>query len=312
MYKHFGKKTVNLIIVLFLMSILAFFAIRIMPGDPITLMYGSQDVSPTVINNVKALYHLDQPLHKQYILYITDLLHFDFGNSYFYVGKPVSAIIARGFGNTLKLALVAFPLAALGGICLGCLAAYQNGRFFDKLLNIIAAFVTAIPDVPLAIFLVLIFAVKLKLFPIAGWGELKFLFLPAICIALWPALSLAKMVRALVIEEMIKPYTFMCRARGMGCGWIITREILANILIPVTTSLGMMFGRMLEGAFIAELVFNIPGLGRIAVDSIFRRDYPVVMGIILLTTFIYTSINFLIDILHYFLDPKLKEKDKFA
>jgi len=121
---------------------------------------------------------------------------------------------------------------------------------------------------------------------------------------------LSKIVRALVIEELKKQYVYLCRARGMGYLRIIVIEILPNLLIPVTTNLGMMFGRMLEGAFIAELVFNIPGLGRVAVDSIFRRDYPVVMGVILLSTFIYTSINLIIDILHCVLDPRLRGRNE--
>lgn len=310
MVKNIGKKAINLVIVMFFMSLLAFLSIRIMPGNPIALMFGEKDVSPEVMVNIKKLYNLDKPLLQQYVLYIKDLLKFDFGYSYFFVGKSVNVLIYKSFRNTLKLAMVAFPASAISGIVLGCLAAYNNGRFFDKLLNFITAILTAIPDVPLAIFLVFIFAVKLRVFPTAGWGEPKYLFLPAIFISLWPSLSLAKMVRALVIEELEKPYVYMCRARGMSYLRIIISEVMPNTLIPVTTSLGMMFGRMLEGAFIAELVFNIPGLGRVAVDSIFRRDYPVIMGIILLSTFIYTSINFIIDILHYVLDPRLRGRNE--
>ncbi len=310
MIKHIGKKTFNLIIVMLMMSLLAFFAIRIMPGDPIALMFGEKDVSSEVMENIKRIYHLDKPLYQQYFMYLKDLTKLDLGYSYFYVGKSVNDLISRSFSNTFQLALVAFPVSAVLGMLLGCLAAYYDGKFFDKLLNFIAAIFTAIPDVPMAIFLVFIFSVKLKLFPIAGWGQPKYFFLPAMFISLWPSISLAKMVRALVKEEMGKLYVYMCRARGMSYGRIISFEIIPNILIPVTTSLGMIFGRMLEGAFIAELVFNIPGFGRVAVDAIFRRDYPVIMGIILLTTFIYTSINFIIDIIHYFLDPRLRGRAK--
>ncbi|WP_313756157.1 ABC transporter permease [Tissierella sp.] len=310
MARNIGKKAINLIIVMFLMSLLAFLAIRVMPGDPIALMFGEKDVSPKVMENIKKIYNLDKPLLEQYILYIKDLLKFDFGYSYFFVGKSVNDLIYKAFRNTFKLAILAFPVSAILGIVLGCLAAYKNGKFFDKLLNFITAILTAIPDVPLAIFLAFIFAMKLKIFPIAGWGQPKHLFLPAIFISLWPSLSLAKMVRALVIEELGKPYVYMCRARGMGYMRIIVLEVMPNTLIPVTTSLGMMFGRMLEGTFIAELVFNIPGLGRVAVDSIFKRDYPVIMGIILLSTFTYTSINFVMDILHYVLDPRLRGRNE--
>lgn len=309
MIRNIGKKALNLIIVLFIMSIVAFFAIRVMPGDPIDLMFGERDVSIELMQNIKSMYNLDKPIIQQYLIFFKDLLRLDLGYSYFYVGKHVNELISRSFMNTFKLTLVAFPVSVVLGIGLGCLTGYKRGKVLDKVVNFFTGLMTAIPDVPLAIFLVFIFSIKLKMFPIAGWGKPKYFILPAIFISIWPSLSLAKMVRSLIIEEMSKPYVYMCRTRGLSDARIILKEIMPNILIPVTTSMGIMFGRMLEGAFIAEQVFNIPGLGRTAVDAIFRRDYPVIMAIILLTTFIYTSINFIIDISHYILDPRLRGKN---
>lgn len=296
-------------LVLALMSALAFMAVRFMPGDPIASMYGNKDVSDEVILKVRAQYNLDKPVLEQYYIYMRDLLHGDMGLSYFYIGKPVTAVIGSGFKNTLSLVILAFPLVVLASIFLGCLSAYRKGRPTDKIINGVTVFITAMPDVPLATFLVLLLAVKLKIFPIAGWGSFKYMLLPAFFIALWPTLSLAKMIRSLIIEESKKPYVYMARTRGLSNRAVITGEILPNIMLPVTTSLGMIFGHMLEGALIAELVFNIPGLGRLATDAIFRRDYPVIMGIILLATLIYTAINYTVDILHLFLDPRIRQSD---
>lgn len=303
------QKTVQLLLVFLLMSVLAFTATRVMPGDPIELMYGNKDVSADVIAKARSLYHLDKPLGEQYYIYINDLLHGDLGFSYFYVGKPVAAVIARGFKNTVLIALLAFPLAAVLGLLLGCLAAYYQGRPPDNIINAVTAFFTAIPDVPLAIFLVFILGVKLQLLPIAGWGGARYLVLPILFIILWPALSLAKLVRALILEEAVKPYVYMARARGLSRWAVIRREILPNTMLMISTSLGIILGHMLEGTLIAELVFNIPGFGRIAVESIFRRDYPVIMGIIFLVTLIYTTINYVVDILHLYLDPRVRESD---
>lgn len=301
------KKTLKLFFILFAMSLLAFFCIHVMPGDPIAMMYGDRHVSAQVMNSTRHLYHLDQPLWKQYALYIGGLLRGDFGYSYFYIGKSVKEIIASRFLNTLDLAAAAFPVSAAAGFVLGILSARYRGGIFDRVMNLIISFFTALPDIPLALFLVLVFAVKLQWFPIAGWEGARYMALPIFFVALWPALNLSKFIRSLLCDEVNKPYVFMCRTRGMGESQILFSECLPNLLIPVSTKLSMMLAHMLNGALIAEIVFNIPGLGRIAVDAITRRDYPVIMAVVLLSTLIYTSINYAIELLQIYADPKLKE-----
>lgn len=289
------------------MSVLVFLCIRVMPGDPIDILCGDKAVSDATIENIKSMYHLDKPIWKQYLIYISGLLHGDFGYSYFSVGTPVTEIILQRFSVTFKLAIAAFPCAAIVGIGLGILAAMKEGKLADKMVTVGAAFFTAVPDVPLATFMVFLFAVKMKVFPIAGWGTVEQMILPVIFITIWPALNLAKIVHSLLADEWRKGYTFVCRARGMRKTDILFKECFPNIFAVVATQLGMMFGKMLEGALIAELVFNIPGLGRCSVDAIFRRDYPVIMSVVLLSTFIYTVINYAMEILQICADPRVRE-----
>jgi peptide/nickel transport system permease protein len=306
------KKTLKLLLILFAMSILAFFCIHVMPGDPIAMMYGDRHVSAQVMNSTRHLYHLDLPVWKQYLLYLRGLLHGSFGYSYFYIGKSVNKMIAARFSNTLKLAAAAFPVSAFSGLGLGILSARYRGRMFDRVMNLIISFFTALPDIPLALFLVLVFAVKLQWFPIAGWNGPRYMVLPVCFVALWPALNLSKFVRSLLCDEIEKPYVFMCRTRGMGENRILFAECLPNLLVPVSTKLSMMFAHMLNGALIAEIVFNIPGLGRIAVDAITRRDYPVIMAVVLLSTLIYTAVNYAIELVQIYADPRRKEGSAVA
>lgn len=307
MRKLIIHKTFRLCLVLFVMSILVFLGIRLMPGDPIDIICGDKTVSDMTMNNIRSMYHLDEPLWKQYLLYVKGLLHGELGYSYFSVGTPVTEVISRRFGVTFRLAIAAFPCAAIAGVLLGILAAMREGKTADRVIMVSAAFFTAVPDVPLAAFLVYVFAVKLKLLPIAGWGSAKQMILPVTFITIWPALSLAKTVRSLLVDEWRKSYAFVCRTRGMRKSEILIRECFPNIFAAVATQLGMMFGKMLEGALIAELVFNIPGLGRCSVDAIFRRDYPVIMAVVLLSTFIYTVINYAMEILQLCIDPRVRE-----
>lgn len=306
------KKTLKLFFILLAMSLLVFFCIRVMPGDPIAAMYGDKSVSAQVMNSTRHLYHLDKPLWEQYLIYVRNFLHGDFGYSYFYIGEPVKTIIASRFINTLKLTATSFPISAVLGLTLGLFSAYYRGRAFDRIMNILVSFFTALPDIPLALFLVLLFAVKLRWFPIAGWEGPRYMVLPVLFISLWPALNLSKFIRSLLCDEIEKPYVFMCRTRGMGKIRILLTECLPNLLIPVSTKLSMMLAHMLNGALIAELIFNIPGLGRTAVEAITRRDYPVIMAVVLLSTLIYTSINYIMEIVQIYADPRLREDTAIA
>lgn len=310
MLRTLRQRTFRLLLTMLLMSVTVFFCIRIMPGDPIRLIYGDKEVSEAVVQRTRERYDLDKPLVEQYLLYMADFLRGDLGYSYFYSGKSVVSIIGRGFSVTLTLTLLAFPLSALAGLALGLVAAAFRRRWPDRVINGLAVFLTAIPSVPMATFLVLIFSVRLRLFPISGWGTVSQAILPAVFVALFPAMNLSKMVRSLAVEELEKPYVFLCRARGMSRARILLRECLPNVMVPVTTKLGMMFGSMLEGALIAELVFNIPGLARKSLDAINRRDYPVILAVVLLSALIYTLLNYAMELLQSWLDPRIREGER--
>lgn len=307
MKKLIVKKIIRLTLVMLVMSLAVFICIRVMPGDPIDTLYGDKNLSQETKTHIMKIYHLDQPVWKQYLIYMVGVFRGDLGYSYYSVGTPVSEMIARGFGITFQLAIAALPCVAIAGILLGILAAVYENRKPDKLITWMAAFLTAIPSVPLAVFLVYIFAVKLKLLPIAGWGRADQMVLPVLFIVIWPAFNLAKNVRSLLVDEWQKNYVFLCRARGMGKFRIMLCECFPNVFPVVATQIGMMFGSLLEGALITELIFNIPGLGRCSIDAIFRRDYPVIMAVVLLSTLIYTLLNYLMEILQICLDPRIRE-----
>lgn len=292
-----------------LMSILVFFCIRIMPGDPASAMLGEKAASKDAMDKIRSMYGLNKPIAEQYFEYIKGILHGDFGKSYYYIGKPVMSVISRGFRATLTLTMAAFPIAAILGLLLGVLLARFCGSIFDRIMTAVIVFFTALPDITFGTFLVLIFAVKLKWFPIAGWYGPRYLILPVIYVSFWPALFIGKTSKSLLIDEIKKPYFFMCQTRGMKTADIIIRECLPNIIVPVSTHLSMMFGHMLEGAIIAELLFNMPGLASCSVEAINRRDYPVIMTIVLLTTFIYTAINYTMEILQIYMDPRVKNDE---
>lgn len=299
----------RLFLVMFLMSILVFYCIRIMPGDPASAMLGEKAFSKDAMEKIRAMYGLNKPITQQYLEYIRGILHGDFGKSYYYIGKPVMSVISRGFQATLTLTMATFPVVAILGLLLGVLQTRFYRSIFDQMMTAIIAFFTALPDITFGTFLVLLFAVKLKWFPIAGWYGPRYLVLPVIFVSFWPVLFIGKTSKSLLIDEMKKPYFFMCQTRGMKVTDIIIRECLPNVIVPISTHLSMMFGHMLEGAIIAELLFNLPGLASCSVEAINRRDYPVIMTIVLLTTFIYTLINYTMEILQIYMDPRIKNDE---
>lgn len=309
MKKKIAIQIGRLILVMFIMSVLVFYCIRIMPGDPASAMLGEKASSRDAMDKIRSMYGLDKPIITQYLLYVKGILHGDFGKSYYYIGKPVTDVISRGFKATLTLTMAVFPIAAILGLLLGVLLTRFRGSLFDRIMSAIIVFFTALPDVTFGTFLVLIFAVKLKWFPIAGWYGPHYLILPVIFVSFWPILFLGKTSKSMLLDEMTKPYVFMCRTRGMRTTEIIVRECLPNVVVPVATHLSMMFGHMLEGAIIAELLFNIPGLASCSVEAINRRDYPVIMTIVLLTAFIYTAINYTMEILQIYMDPRVKNDE---
>lgn len=296
---------------LLVMSWAAFLAVRLIPGNPIIAMLGDSRASQQTIDNLISLHGLDLPLVKQFWNYFSGLLQGNLGISYFQVGKPVWEIISSSFFVTLKLTLMAFPVAVTVGITMGLAAAYYKDSWLDRLVSLFIVVATSIPQIAIGSFLYILFGLKLKWLPVAGWGRPAEAVLPVVLIALWPAASLAKLSRACILEEFTKQYITTAKAKGLSDFKVFFKHAFVNTLIPISTNVGLIFAFLLEGSFITEFLFNIPGLGRVVIDSIYRRDYPVIMASILLATFIYGLVNLVVDFGYWFFDPKLRSGEKY-
>lgn len=307
MIKYFTRRLFNLVVILWIMSLAAFLAVRFIPGDPVMAMLGDRRITRDIMDSIRHQYGLDLPVWKQYINYMWGILHWNFGLSYFEIGEPVTEIISSAFKVTLTLSLLAFPIIVVIGISLGIAAAFYKDSAVDTVVSFFSVLATAVPNITIGITLVYIFALKLHLFPVAGWGEAKDVVLPVILISTFPLASLARQTRACIIEELSKDYIITAKSKGVSRKNILFRHAFPNTLLPLTTSTGLIFGRLLEGSFITEILFNIPGLGRISVESISRRDYPVVVAVILLATLIYGLLNILVDISYYIFNPVMSK-----
>lgn len=306
MIKYFARRILNLAIILWIMSLAAFIAVRLIPGDPIMTMLGDRRITKDIIVNIRHQYGLDLPIWRQYLSYIRGLFHGDLGLSYFQIGVPVTEIISSAFKVTLTISLLAFPVIVVLGIPMGMAAAYYKDSAVDTVVSFFSVLATAIPNIAIGAILIYVFALKLHLFPVAGWGGTREIVLPIILVCIYPTASLARQTRACIIEELGKEYIITARAKGLSKKYILFRHAFPNTLLPLSTSVGLIFGRLLEGSFITEILFNIPGLGRISVASISTRDYPVVVAVILLATLIYGLLNILVDIGYYIFNPKIR------
>jgi ABC-type dipeptide/oligopeptide/nickel transport system permease component len=280
--------------------------VRLVPGDPVTMMLGDRSGDAALAAQLRAEYGLDQPLFAQLVAYVGGVLDGSFGLSYRYVGASVIEVIRGGLAITPVLALLALFIAMPIGVSLGVLAAVKAGSWVDTIVILVLVAGISIPNFALAAVLVYVVSVKLALLPVAGWGSLNQLVLPTIVLVIPPMAIIARLTRTYMLEVLERDYIRTARAKGVRERLVVYRHALGNTLVPLLTSIGIIFGGLLSGAFIVETVFNIPGLGRIAIDSILSRDYPVTMAIVLLFTAFYSIINLAVDLLYGVVDPRIR------
>jgi oligopeptide transport system permease protein len=272
------------------------------PGGPFT---AEKKLAPEVLKNINARYHLDDPLWKQYTDYMGNILKFDFGPSFKYQDRTVNKIIADGFPVSLELGSLAVLLAVVLGIPAGIIAALRHNKFLDYLVMSSSTLGISIPSFILASLLIYFFAFKIKLFPAAMWNGFSYMILPSISLAALPMAVVAKLTRSSMLEVLSQDFIRTARAKGMGQGLLIYRHALKNSLIPVVTYIGPMAAGVLTGSFVVESIFNIPGLGRHFVTSIYNRDYTVILGITIFYSALIVFFNFLVDIAYVLLDPRI-------
>jgi ABC-type dipeptide/oligopeptide/nickel transport system permease component len=283
---------------------LVFSLIHLVPGDPAQVMLGEGAAEKDVIE-LRARLGLDRPLLEQYGVFLRGLIRGDLGSS-FRTGQPVTTSILERVPATVELALAAMAVAMLVALPLGIIAAVRQGGFADHAAMTAALAGISIPNFWLGPMLAIVFSIELGWFPVSGRGGWESLILPAISLGAALAAILARMTRASLLEELRELYVRAARARGVSRGRAILRHALRNSLIPLVTILGLQFGAVLTGAVITETIFAWPGIGRLLIQSITTRDYPLVQGCILLIAVTYVSVNLITDLLYGVLDPRIR------
>ena len=283
---------------------LVFALIHLIPGDPVRTMLGESAREDSVIE-LRSRLGLDKPLYEQYGIYLKDLVRGNLGTS-LRTNEPVASAIASRMPATLELAVASMLVAIVFAIPLGVIAAVGKGTFVDHLATTFSLVGISMPNVWLGPLLAIVFAVELGWLPVSGRGTFGQLVLPALTLGAPLAAILARMTRASVIDELKELYVLAARARGISRTRAVLRHALRNSLIPIVTVIGLQVGVVLTGAVITETIFAWPGVGRLLIQSIGFRDYPLVQGCILFIAATYVSVNLLTDLAYGFLDPRIR------
>lgn len=284
-------------------SVLVFLFIHLIPGDPVEVMLG-ESASPADRAALRHQLHLDEPLSVQFGLFFSGLATGKL-ESIFY-REPVSRKVFARLGATFELALAAMALACLFALPLGIVAALRRGRWADSLSTGFALLGVSIPNFWLGPMLILVFSLKLGWLPVSGRGGLYHLALPALTLGLAMAALLSRMTRASLLEALSEPHLTAARARGLSEPRVILKHALRNAGVPILTILGLQFGALLSGAIITETIFAWPGLGRLLIEAIQTRDFPLVQGSVLAIALTYVMVNLITDLLYTTVDPRVR------
>lgn len=304
MTRYFARRLLLTVPVLLGVATLVFSLIHLVPGDPVQSMLG-EAASPQEVADLRARLGLDRPLYAQYGTFLAGLTRGDLGTS-LRTNQPVAATIRERIPATFELAFAAMAVAVALAIPLGIVAAVYAGGPIDLAATTLALVGISIPNFWLGPLMAIIFSVVLGWLPVSGRGGAAYLVLPAVTLGAPLAAVLARMTRASMVEELRELYVLAARARGVSPFRAVVRHAFRNSLIPVVTVLGLQFGAVLTGAVITETIFAWPGVGRLLIQSISFRDYPVVQGCILLIAITYVAMNVLTDLVYGLLDPRIR------
>lgn len=302
---NLGKRLLLVLPVVWAVVTLVFLLIHIVPGDPVRNALGDNATEAQVME-LKHRLGLDQPLSSQYINYWRGVLRGDLGVSLLNPSDRVAEKILSRYPATIELALAGLFVALLISVPLGVTAGTNQGKLIDNVASVIALLGISTPGFVLGPLMILLFAIKLDLLPVSGRYGLEYLILPAVTMGAALASILTRMVRSSVIEELNEDYVRTARAKGLSERQVIYKHVLKNGLIPVVTIIGLQFGVLLAGAIITEIIFSWPGIGRLTIDSINARDFPMVQGCILMIAITYIFANLITDFAYRMLDPRIR------
>jgi peptide/nickel transport system permease protein len=301
---YIRRRLLQAVIVVWGVSVLVFFLLRLAPGDPVLLLL-AESAGPEQIAEARAKWGLDKPIYVQYGVFLNRAVHGDLGDSLFFQ-EPALSILLERMPATLQLSAAALLFSLSIAIPIGILSALRRDTFWDYLGTNIAMLGQAIPPYWLGIMLILIFSVNLRWFPTSGRGTLRHLVLPAVTLGSVLMALVTRLVRSGMLDVLGEDYVRTARAKGLQERTVIVRHALRNILIPLVTVIGLQLGALFGGAVITESIFAWPGVGRLALQAISARDYPLVQASVLVISVIYVFLNLAVDLIYVYLDPRIR------
>jgi len=312
MTRVLAGRVASLGFVLWLVTIIAFVLIRLAPGDPSAVMLGS-DATPAAVAQFRAAYGLDRPIAVQYVAWLGHVVRGDLGTS-IYLGRPVATAILERLPVSLTLTLAAFVIAIVLGVGLGLVAAYWHDTWVDRAVSAVAALGLSLPSFWLGICLIYLLAVRWPLLPSGGFVEpwrdppaaLRHLLLPAFALGYLQSGLIARMTRASMLDALRGDFVRTARSKGVGELYVVVKHAFRNAFIPVLTVSGIALAVLFGGAVVIETVFTLPGVGRLLVNAVVRRDYPVVQSTLLLVAAWYVVVNIVVDLLYTVSDPRVR------
>ncbi len=290
-------------LVVFAVATLTFFIMHAVPGGPFD---SEKKFPPEIKKNIEAKYHLDQPVYLQYGYYLRDLSRLRFGPSFKYINRQVEDILLDTFPVSMELGLCALLWAVAVGVLAGVVSAIKRDTVFDRLSILGATLGISIPNFVLGALLILVFSHRLKILPPALWEGPRYLILPALTLGAGPAAYLARLTRSSVLEVLEKDYVRTARAKGLSGAMVIGKHVLKNSLGPVVTVIGPLTAMLVTGSFIVEKIYSVPGMGRYFITAVTNRDYPLVMGVTIVYAVLIVLMNFIVDLVYTFLDPRVR------
>ena len=309
MTKYVLKRLLILIPTLLGVSFIVFLLLYLSPGDA-ALAVAGPNATKEAVDAIRENLGLNEPFLLQYLNYLKNLIfHFDLGTSY-HSGRSVSEALLRVFPTTIKLAGGALVIAIIFGITFGVIAALKKNTFIDSMITALGMVGLAMPIFWSGLLLIIVFSTKLKILPASGFSSIKHMILPWLALGFQSSAVIMRMTRSAMLDVLDKDYIRTAYAKGLSKPKIIFVHALKNAMIPVITTIGLQAGGLLGGSILTETIFSIPGIGRLMVDSIKTRDYPIILGAIMLIAIVYSVISIIVDILYGFINPRIKAEYK--
>jgi len=307
MWEQIVRRLLLSILVLWIVSTAAFAMMHFLPGDPVAVMLQTSGGSAERIAQLREQLGLNEPVSVQYVKFLGGLVRGDLGRSIF-TGRPVMVMILEQFPATLELALASMVVGTTIGIALGLVSALREGSWIDTASMTFAVAGVSMPSFWIGLLLIFLFSLTLGWLPATGQGGLKRLIMPALVLGFGVAATIARLTRSSMVEVMRKEYITTARAKGLKERLVIYRHALKNALIPIITMVGLEIGWLLGGAVVTETVFSRQGIGRLAIQAVLQKDFPLVQGTILFAAMFYMVANLIVDILYMIVDPRIQTR----